>query len=411
MRTMTASWVQAVTTPGDYTDPVVRGLQLRVRKRARGGVTRTWLFRYRWRDEAVRIALGHVTGADRADSMSLAQARERAQECRKQLDTGIDPRRAGSRRRTTPAPVSLSAAAVGDPHSIEHLVSEFTTRYLRPHRKRPEYAERILSHDVLPDWKGRDARSIKPREIIELLDKIVDRGRPVMANRTAAILTQLFKFGVHRNIVETSPVQLLMRPGGKERPRDRVLTDDELSAFLKNPTACCARARLTHVIKVLLLTASRRGELVGAKWADIDLKAGTWTIPESSSKTGKPRLVPLSSWACDELRALKKLAKGSRWVLPSVDRDGPIEPMVLTRGVARNLPRFKKAGVAAFHLHDLRRTCRTGLSALKVEPHIAEHVLGHAVPGMAGVYDVHSYLDEQREALTKWATHLESLQP
>jgi hypothetical protein len=68
------------------------------------------------------------------------------------------------------------------------LISEFSERHLRKTRKRPEYAERILQRDVLAEWKGRDARTIEPYEVIELLDKIVDLGSRVMANRVAAIL-------------------------------------------------------------------------------------------------------------------------------------------------------------------------------------------------------------------------------
>ena len=69
-------------------------------------------------------------------------------------------------------------------------------RHVKPHRKRPEYAQAILNRTVLADWKGRDARTIKPTEVIQLLDRLVDKGSPVAANRTAALLSQLFRFGV-----------------------------------------------------------------------------------------------------------------------------------------------------------------------------------------------------------------------
>jgi hypothetical protein len=75
---------------------------------------------------------------------------------------------------------------------------------VKPNRRRPEYVERILNQDVLPEWKGRDARTITPREVVELLDCILARGSRVMANRTAALLGQLFKFGIHRAIVDDS---------------------------------------------------------------------------------------------------------------------------------------------------------------------------------------------------------------
>ncbi|MGC8519979.1 MAG: tyrosine-type recombinase/integrase [Steroidobacteraceae bacterium] len=388
---------------GDHTDPAAAGLQLRVREK-RDGSSRTWLFRYRWRGEWVRLTIGHYPGT------SLADARERASEFRKAIDQGIDPRRARPRRREQPAPTLRCADTVqGDKHSIEFLVSEFVHRFLRPSRKRPGYAEAILDRDVLPTWRGRDARTIDPGEVVDLLDGIVARGSPVMANRTAALLGQLFKFGIHRHIVKATPVQLLYRPGGKEKPRERVVTDVELAAFLRDPEGCTRYPKLARAMIVLLLTGQRRGELARAKWSEIDFDAKTWTIPDANAKTGRGHVVPLTDWAVEELQALKKLARESRWVLPGSTGENHIEPLRLSRGIARCLSRFKTRGIGEFTLHDLRRTCRTGLAALKIEPHIAERVLNHIQPGVVGVYDRHAYLDEKRAALEAWAAHLKGL--
>jgi hypothetical protein len=62
--------------------------------------------------------------------------------------------------------------------------------------------------------------------------------------------------------------------------------------------------------------------------------------------------------------------------------------------------------VAHWRLHDLRRTCRTGMGMLGVPQHVAELVIGHSLPGIVGVYDRHSYLAEQRDALNRWANHV-----
>lgn len=392
----------ATLPAGDHTDPAVAGLQLRVRKKVTGS-SRTWLLRYTWRGEWVRIVIGHHPG------MLLADARERAMELRKAIDEGIDPRRARPRRRQQAEP-ALPSASTGSKHSIEFLASEFTVRYLRPHRKRPEWAEAILARDVLPKWKGRDARTITPSEVVDLLDGIVERGAPVLANRTAALLSQLFRFGIHRHIVTASPVQLLYRPGGKEKPRERVLTEEELGAYLADPKACTRYERLSRVITLLLLTGQRRGELALARWSDIDLNARTWVIPDENAKGGRGHIVPLSDWAVEEFAALKREAEGSTWVLPANGEDH-IDPKQLSRSLAKCLERFEKRGIAAFTLHDLRRTCRTGLSRLKVEPHVAERVLNHMQPGVAGVYDRFAYMEEKRAALEKWAAHLRGLCP
>lgn len=380
---------------------------MRVREKAGGKTSRTWLFRYRWRGEWVRLTFGHYPGLD------LVDARATANDLRKKIDEGIDPRRARPKRnpKTGPLPLSAATAGASDKHSIEFLVSEFMERHVKPTRKRPEYAERILNTDVLPEWRGRDARTIQPHEVIALLDKIVDRGSKILANRAAGLLGQMFKFGIHRQIVSTTPVQLLYRPGGKEKPRDRSLSIEEVTAFLTHLDEVCRSPRIAHVLRLLLLTGQRRSEIALARWSNIDLKGKTWTIPDMDAKAGRGHVVPLSEWAVKELEGLKRLAPSSRFVFPGDEGSQPADPKLITRSVARCQATWKKKGVGAFTPHDLRRTCRTGLSKLKVAPHIAERVLNHAQEKIAGTYDVHQYEEEKREALERWARHLSLTMP
>jgi len=388
--------------PGDHTDPATTGLQLRVRRGALR-LSRVWLVRYKWQGQTVRLVIGRYPGT------TLASARATAQRVREFIDDGIDPRRAMPRQRPPAGPrATTNAPGTDAQHSIENLAREFVQRYARIELKRPDHVESILNKHVLPDWKRRDVRTIKPREVIDLLDKIVERGHDVMANRTASVLGQMFKYGIHRGLVEDSPVKLLYRPGGKEKPRNRALTDDELAAYLKDPTACTRYERLAHVVTLLLLTGQRRGELALARWRDIDTNRALWTIPAENRKNGQAHVVPLSAWALAEFESLKEAAGESPFVLPD-DHGKAANPKLLTRGVARCLPRFKKRGIAAFTLHDLRRTCRTGLGQLRVAPDIAERVIGHAQERLIATYDVGAYADEKRDALNKWAAHLESL--
>ena len=377
----------------DISDPERRGLVLRIEPSG----SKLWLFRYKFEGKPHRLALGTYPG------MSLALARAEAQAHRNLLDRGVDPRTA--RRARRPAPLS-GAAVSGNKNSIEFLAHEFLERHVKPNRRRPEYVQRILVREVLPAWEGRDARTITPREVIELLDGIVARGSRVMANRVASLLAQMFKFGIHRAIVENSPVMLLYRPGGKERPRARALSEEELKAFLQNLDDACRFQRLPHVLRVLLLTLQRRSELALAEWREFDFKGKAWTIPDTHAKAGKGHVVPLSRWAIEEIQKLKVMADGSRYVLPSAEKTAPIDPKYITRSVARCLKRFKKHGVADFTPHDLRRTGRTGLARLGVKVDVAERVLNHARERMEATYDVHDYIEEKREALEKWCEHL-----
>ena len=381
----------------EVNDPSCAGLQLRV---AETGV-KSWHWRFYWHGKRARLVLGVWP------KVSLAGAHEKAEAARALLRRGIDPRRAGitlaSRVRPERSPTEGPSG-----HSVEHLAREFMMRHVQRQRRRPEYVQRILNAEVLPRWGSRDARTIKPREVIELLDEIADRA-PVMANRVAGILSQMFRFGIHRAIVETTPVQLLYRPGGKEKPRARILSEEELTAFLRNLDDACRFQRLPFILRVLLLTLQRRSELALAEWREFDFKAKTWTIPDSHAKTGKGHVVPLSDWAIHDLEKLKVMAGGARFVLPSAGKSAPIDPKYITRSVARCLRRFKKHGVAAFTPHDLRRTGRTGLARLGVKVEVAERVLNHARERMEATYDVHHYIDEKRAALEKWAKYLADL--
>lgn len=433
---MTGKWTAtylARLPVGEYTDPAVKGLQVRIRE-ARGKRVQSWLLRYKWQGRPVRIALGD-------QSLGLADARALALEARTLIDRGIDPRAAErpTRRRAPPKPTatalpSPTAApappAKGDRYSVAYLAREYLERHVRRQRKRPEYVERFLEAEVLPadKWGNRDARTITPREVVELLDGIVERGSPTMANRGAGIISQMFRFGVHRAIVDASPVQLLYRPGGKEKPRERALADDELAFLLANleatmhyQTGGAGRTpRLAHVLRLLLLTGQRRGELALARWEDVTLtgKEPVWRIPAEHSKTGAPHTVPLSPAAVAEFKSLKKYAGSSAYVFPNADGKAPGDPKLITRAVARNLRRLKAAAAKCdppvtledFTAHDLRRTCRTGLARLKVPHDVAERVLNHKLPAMREVYDQHEPLEEMRTALGRWASHLAKLE-
>jgi integrase len=306
---------------------------------------------------------------------------------------------------------AVEVVAGRNSHNVAALIKDFTERHLRRRRKHPEYAERILQKE-LADWSHRDARTIKPREVIELLDAIVDRPAPVMANRVAGLLSQMFRYGIHRQVVESSPVQLLFRPGGTERPRQRALDDEELAALLANVDGVTKRARRTGIaIRLILLTAVRRSELTGARWSELDLEAEApvWEIPAERTKTDVAFAVPLTRPAVEQFKRLKRLAGRSPWVFPADTGDGAVDPRLLTRSIARHLETFAEHKVGEFTLHDLRRTVRTGLAKLGVRPDIAERCLNHAQPGIIATYDTHQYVEEKRGALTQWTVHLEEL--
>jgi integrase len=434
-RVLTANFIEGLKPEADLyeiTDPGCPGLKLRIFPTG----VKAWAFRFYWKHKRQLVSFGLWPAC------KLAEAHELALQAREVLRKGIDPRKAaivkGARRpKLPPLPVVTATIAVttatsplpagkeippllsdnpdavpSDPHSIPFLAHEYYHRHVikERRRKRPEYVKRILNADVLPEWHGRDARSITGREVIELLDKLVDRGSPVMANRVGQMLGQMFRYGIHRSIVADSPVKLLYQPGGREKPRSRALNAQELKSFVLNLKTICRTRRSRHFLMLLLLTMQRRQELALAKKSAFDLKARNWTIPDEDSKNGRGHIVPLSDWAIEEIRGLIELSGDSRYLLPVKGHDRPINPKLITRTVSRLLERFKKAGIAAFTPHDLRRTGRTGLSGLGgIDREIRERVLNHQKEGMDLVYDQHEFLNEKRDALERWGKHLTDL--
>ena len=420
----------------EVTDPGSAGLKLRVMTSG----SKYWFFRFYWRNKRQRLALGQWP------AVGLAEARARAQKAREMLDEGIDPRKAGIFKRANvraesapqyhpPVPVwqvvstQVPARATSkvvkrptdlsddpdnvpkDAHSVLFLAHEFYHRHVVKERKRrrPAYVKRVLNADVLPQWSDRDARTITSREVIELLDKIVDRGSPVMANRTANILSQMFMYGIHRATVPDSPVKLMYRPGGTETPAERALSETELKAFLLNCKSVCRTRRSGHILMTLLLTMQRRQELALAKKTEFDLEKRTWSIPDEHAKKGRGHVLPLSDWAVEEIRSLMGMSSASPYLLPTKDRLKPINPMLITRSVERLAHRFQAVDIEPFTPHDLRRTGRTGLASLGVEDEIAERVLNHQKKGMKRVYDRFAYSPQKRDAIERWAKYLGDL--
>lgn len=184
-----------------------------------------------------------------------------------------------------------------------------------------------------------------------------------------------------------------------------------MRSFVTNIESICRTKRRKHVLMVLLLTMQRRGELARAEWREFDFDSCRWKIPASHSKNKREHAVPLTRWAIAELKALKVLANGSRFVLPGKNPERHADPKLVTRSVKRLLPRFLAHGIDAFVPHDLRRTGRTTLGRLGVSPFIGERVINHSKDLLEETYDLWDYFEEKRDALERLENYLLQLRP
>jgi integrase len=169
-------------------------------------------------------------------------------------------------------------------------------------------------------------------------------------------------------------------------------------------------------LKLLLVSAQRRGELTFSKWSHFDFDSKLWTIPvellkssHSRRSTPEPHQVPLSSLAIELLNKLKALTGEGAYVLPAradKRKDQSYSERVLSRAVRENAEHFD---IPHFTPHDLRRTAASFMTKLGVPRLHVEKVLNHSTGDIAEVYDRHDYLAEKRAGLERWAAHLSEI--
>lgn len=289
--------------------------------------------------------------------------------------------------------------------TVAELIDEYLDKYARPNKRSAAADERALRKDVEPAWGRRKAKSIGRRDIITLLDGIVGRGSPVMANRLLEILRKMFAFAVQRGILEATPC-VLIDPPAKETPRDRVLTPAEIKTVWTSLGEAKMSEAARLALKFLLATGQRREEVLGAAWVEFDVNECVWEIPASRTKTGRAHRVPISSLAQNLFAEIKAVAGESQWLFPSPRGGKPMAGAALSHAVRNNLDRL---GTAKFTPHDMRRTVASGLAELGFDRLIISKVLGHADGSITGLYDRFGYGPQKRHALETWGCRLKEI--
>lgn len=348
----------------------------------------------------------HIITLGKYPMMSLAQANTEAAKVREKLSKGIDPKES----------IELTRRASREAYTVIDLCDEFLEKWSRPNpqlkrvgKKTWPEDERCIKKEVIPGLGGRKASDIRRRDIILILDKIVERGAPQMANRTLNILTKLFNFAVSRDILDTSPCAAIPMPA-KKIPRDRVLSADEIKLFWDKLEVSGISEPCQLALKLALVTGQRRGEIVSAEWSEMDLVKMWWSIPKEKSKNGKPHRVALSGMAVEILSRLKELSGDSRYLFPSDRTDSHIDPRAVTRALRLAQPYLGYKKDEGFTVHDLRRSVATMLGEAKFNNENIARILNHTLPGVTQkIYNQYSYDDEKREILEAWARKLESI--
>jgi integrase len=345
---------------------------------------RTWIFRYLFEGVGRRMTLGSYP------FMSLAEAREAHGKALADVERGIDPgaKALDAKRARKAAP------------TFSDLLSELWEVELRQKKSGAE-TRRLLEKDVTPVWGRKRVQDITRRDIVLLLDDIRARA-PVTANRVHGALGRTFNFAAERGIIVDSPCTRIRKL--VERPRERVLTDDEIRAFWHGLDAVDIYPTTRLALRLILITGQRPGEAAGMTWAEID--GDWWVIPAGRMKNGIEHRVPLTGLAHDLLEEARRYSGAKQYVFASSHKGGAAA--ITVRSLARSVTRHRgEMGIEnPFVPHDLRRTVRTRLAEIGAEDVVAEKVLGHQLQGILKVYNRHSYDIEKRAALMAWENRL-----
>jgi integrase len=377
----------------DLMDVQLPGFGVRVTDK--GTKTFTLTKRFPGSANPTRRALGEYP------AIGLAEARERARKWIDLLDRDIDPQVEVERERL--------AEQRKRANSFAAVAEDFIQNKLPRERKGAE-VERDIRREFIPVWGKRPIIEITPLDVVNVIKPIAKRA-PYQAHNCLGHIRRLFGWAVdqHAYGIESSPVDRLKPKSliGEKQSRSRTLSDDELRAFWR------ATGEMGYpfgsIGRMLLLTGQRHHEVSEAPWSEFDLDKGLWTISQARFKSDMPHVVPLTADVLGLLGKLPRFQSSDHVFSTTFGK----KPTTVSNKVKAELDRRMSSILGKesqpWVIHDLRRTMRSHLSALRISDHVAEMVIGHGRKGLQRVYDQHRYEVEMSEALTLWAARLRSI--
>ncbi|MGZ5838965.1 MAG: tyrosine-type recombinase/integrase [Croceibacterium sp.] len=370
-------------TDAIFFDDDLPGFGYRLRLSAGGKVRKSWIVQYRRAGISRRLLLGA------GEVLSAEQARQAARKALAKVALGEDPQ-ADRRERRAKDRVDLKSMM------DEYLLAKQT------HVRARTFVEmrRYLTGGYFKPLHTMPIDAVTRKDVAAQLVRITREHSSISAARARTALSAFYVWAMQMGLTESNPIIGTLKPQDT-RPRERVLNDQELAAIW----SACRSDDHGRIIRLLILLGSRRAEIGGIAWSELDLEGAVWTLPAQRSKNGRAHSLPLMPMALSIIREVPRV----------LGRD-----LLFGERAARGFTAFAlgkrdldaRSGVRDWVVHDIRRSVATGMANLGVGPHIVEEVLNHRSGhkgGIAGIYNRSRYEREVRAALGMWCDHIRTL--
>lgn len=361
-----------------------------------GGIS----FRYDYRLNGRRETF--IIGRYNPRGLTLALAREKCLEARKAVERNESP----------------AQAKRNDKHRVK--AAKTFCDYAEDWFREADLADStkamrrgVYNRDIYPRFKKRVMAEITEDDIRDLCEQIKGRSAPATALHVRDIIKGVFEFAALKGVKIPNPAaSVAPKAIATIKARDRALSPLEVRLMLAMLDRIQANADHRLAIRLILLTLVRKGELIKAKWPEVNFEAGIWTIPKDRMKARRPHNVYLSRQAMEILTALRSCAGSSPYILPSRhDQRTHISPGSLNRLTTSVVEQAKSRDIPLenFTLHDLRRTGSTILNEVGFNGDWIEKCLAHEQGHSSrGVYNKAQYAEQRRHMLQEWANMIDA---
>lgn len=352
----------------------------------------SFVVRYRFEGKSSELAIGMYP------NISLAEARQKAADCKKQVREGYDPK---------------IMRKLGDREKLEVVTVEQAVMYWFNNyavNKRANHAVLLsqFKRHIFPHIGMIPLEKCETRHWVEVFDAITSgkyhRAAPKTSGILLQVLKQALKYCRNRHYAFSSALEDLNVSdiGERHNKKERFLSWSELMEVWQWSLHISSHWYYRNLVNLLIVFGCRTQELRLSKVDEWDLNEMVWTVPKENSKADNEIKRPIPDCIKDHITMLIHESKNG-FLLGELKNESTVS------GYGRRI--HKKLGQKHWTLHDLRRTFDTTLNDMSIEPYVVEQLLGHALSGVMAVYNRSHHLEKKRVALDIWTAKLYQLEP